>query len=910
MRNVNSSPKIWLMLALAIFFSKTEARGEINVTRVMAEMLENPVGIDAAQPRLSWQIESDAKCVVQKSYRILVASSEGALKAGKADLWDSGPIVSDRQNYISYGGKALQSREKCYWKVLVKTNKGKAWSSTESWQTGLLLPSDWQAAWIGHDYSDDLLKGNTRLRARYLRKDFNLGNAIEKATLYISGLGLYEAYLNGHRIGTQELSPGPTDYNVSVKYNTFDVTSLLQSGQNAIGVILGNGRYVAMRNPGTRHFGTPKLIAQLEISLKNGQTVTVNSDNTWKISNQGPTGWNSGFDGEQYDARMEMAGWNQPGFDDSRWQQAEKVTAPKGLLNAQMNPSITVMDKIKPVSIKETEPNVYILDMGQNMVGRLRSTFHNGQPGQEVKLHFVETLKADGSIYTANLRTAETTDTYVMKGDNSETWAPSFTYHGFRFVEIRGLKSQPSTEDFLGEVLYDEMATTGSIETSNSVFNQVYKNAYWGIRGNYRGMPTDCPQRDERMGWTGDRAAGALGECYIFDNHLLYAKWMDDIGNDQRADGALSDVNPIYWGVYSDNMTWPGAWLTISGMLYDQYGDAQPIKKHYLGMKRWMDHMKDKYMKDFILTKDTYGDWCMPPEKLELIHSKDSSRITKGALISTSYYYMLAQKMQQFAEIAGHKEDVDYWQTLAVQIRDAFNNKFLDKKKSCYGNNTVTANILPLRFGMTPLQHRADIVKNIVDKTTGEFQSHVSTGLIGIQQLMRGLSDYGQSDLAFTIASNTTYPSWGYMAKNGATTIWELWNGNTADPAMNSGNHVMLLGDLIIWTYEYLGGIAQEKGSAGFKQIMLKPRPASQLSYVNAAYQSIYGKIVSNWKKNGNKMQWSFRIPCNTSATVYLPAKEANEKIAKHAGGKYVKDLDGYKIFTFSSGNYSLEYEQ
>lgn len=884
----------------------------VSVQKPTVEMLQNPVGLDIPSPRFAWQIASAKNGIVQKAYEILVATSPELLTPGKADLWDSHLVNSDHQNYITYGGRPLQSRQRCYWKVLVKTNAGKVWSEPQFWQNGFFHASDWKAQWIGREYADDNIKdSHTQVKARYLRKEFNVNEPIKNATLYISGLGLYVAKLNGQRIGKQEMAPGPTDYNFSVKYNTFDVTSLLKNGGNAIGVMLGNGRFTTMRPEHILHYGTPRLLLQLEITLQSGKTVEICSDPSWQITNQGPTGTNNEFDGEKYDARQEMPGWDQTGFQaDARWQSAQAVEAPKGRINAQTNPNITVMERIHPVSIKELEPNVFIIDMGQNMVGRLRASFHNLQKGQMVKMHFAETLQKDGNLYTANLRTANTSDYYYAKGENTETWAPSFTYHGFRFVKVRGLQYKPTLDDFVGEVLYDEMATTGSMETSDEVFNQIYKNAYWGIRGNYRGMPTDCPQRDERMGWTGDRGVGCLGECYIFNNHQLYSKWMDDIADDQKPSGSISDVNPIYWQVYSDNMTWPCVWITASEMLYHQFGDLQPIRKHYTGMKRWMDYMKNKYMKDYIVTKDTYGDWCMPPEKLELIHSKDPSRITNGSLLSTTFYYFLAQKMAKFAVLVGHQEDVSYWNDLADKVRDAFNTKFLNTSKGYYSNNTVTANILPLRFGMTPLQFRAQIFKNIFDKTTGEFNSHISCGLIGVQQLMRGLSDYGQADLAFQIATNTTYPSWGYMAKQGATTIWELWNGNTADPAMNSGNHVMLLGDLIIWAYEYLGGITQEDQSIAFKQIRLQPRPASQLNYVNADYESIYGTIKSHWKKpSENHLNWEFQIPCNTSACVYVPATDAAQKAAKKAGGKLQqKTDDNQAVYLFPSGNYTINY--
>jgi alpha-L-rhamnosidase len=905
-----------LKVCLLAFFvlAVQAAMAGIKVTGAKVEMLTNPVGIDCAVPRFSWEIVSSQKNVMQTGYRILVASSEGALKKNVGDVWDSGEKTSDVSNYIDFAGAPMVSQKRYFWKVQVKTNRGTSWSAPAFWQMGLLHSSDWTARWIGRNDPSDVLKDHSKVRARYLRKDFSTDGAVKKATLYISGLGLYEAYINGQRIGKQELAPGPTDYNFSVKYNTFDVTSQVKQGRNAIGVILGNGRFTTMRGGSILHFGMPQLLAQLEITLANGQKEVIVSDPTWKITVDGPIGNNNEYDGEAYDARKEMPGWNESGFNDASWQQAEEVAAPKGKLNAQMNPNIMIMDQVKPVSIKELKPGVYVMDMGQNMVGWLRMKV-KGAKGDELKLHFAETLQKDGSLYTANLRSAETTDTYILKGEGTEVWEPSFTYHGFRYVEMTGFKTKPSLADIEGEVLYDEMATTGKLETSNAVFNQVYKNSYWGIRGNYRGMPTDCPQRDERMGWLGDRGVGCLGESYIFNNHLLYAKWLDDIEDDQKPDGEISDVSPIYWGVYADDVTWPAVWFTGANMLYDQFGDKNPIIRHYPAMVRWMNHIKNDISKDYIVQKDQYGDWCMPPESPELIHSKDPARITDGKLLSTSFYYMLCGLMSKFAALSGHTDDVAMWNDLAAKTKEAFNQNFFHADKECYSNNTVTANILPLRFGMVPEQYRAGVFRNIVDKTTGEFKSHVSAGLIGVQQLMRGLTDNGRGDLAWTIVTNKTYPSWGYMADHGATTIWELWNGDTADPSMNSGNHVMLLGDLVVWAYSYLGGIAQNEGSVAFKQIKLKPYPVNGLNFVNAGYRSVYGEIESHWQKQGGKFLWDFAIPCNTTAQVYIPVKngqldDASRLAVEKQQGRF-QQMDGdYAVFSFGSGHYHVAVNQ
>jgi alpha-L-rhamnosidase len=554
---------------------------------------------------------------------------------------------------------------------------------------------------------------------------------------------------------------------------------------------------------------------------------------------------------------------------------------PMSLLTPQPNPNIKAQEYLMPVALFP-KGDKWILDMGQNMVGVLEVIARQPHSGDTIVLRFSETLNADSTLYVDNLRDAEVTDRFIIH-DNGEKshvyalgWRPQFTYHGFRYVEITGLRVEPKIEDFTGVVLYDEMSMTGNFETSDEIVNAVYRNATWGVRGNYRSMPTDCPQRDERMGWTGDRTTGCYGESFIFDNHRLYAKWLQDLEDCQLENGSLSDVAPAYWRNYTDNMTWPGAFITVADMLYTRFGDFRPIQQHYDAMRLWMLHMKKYYLKDGILIRDTYGDWCVPPESPELIHTRDTNRMTWPANLSTPFYCYLAGKMAYFADLLGRGNDADFFRNEISTVTAAYNAKYLDVATGRYDHNTVTANILPLAFGMVPKGLEEKVFANIIDKTVNEFDGHVSTGVVGIQQLMRTLTEYGRGDLALKLATNDTYPSWGYMVCNGATTIWELWNGNTADPAMNSGNHVMLLGDLVIWEYEYLGGIRALE--PGYSKIQLKPYPIEGLDYVNCSYQSVSGLIQSNWHRKGKHFEWDILIPANTTAEVWLPTTKGYEK--------------------------------
>ena len=909
----------FIATAILLYSCNSDVNVSIVNPNVEQQFHEQPLA--TSLPRFSWNYGTDRRSdeekqtteseVRQQNFRIIVATTAENAKKGIGDLWDSGVVPSSQMLYIPYEGVELKSRDKAYWKVITTVTakggkKAKLASDVKSFEISLLNQEDWQAKWIGHEFEDDVLVGKTRLAARYLRKEFALQGEVSEARLYVSGMGVYSAYLNGREIAPEELlKPTLSWYSKRVYFNTYDVTEMLQQGDNAVGIILEGGRYTSLRynaaNPnwdGTDHvfgFGTPRLLLQLEVTYKDGQKETIVSDETWKITNRGPIRTANEWDGETYDENFDLGNWNQAEYDDSAWLQAELVDAPEGQLSAQPNPNITVMEKLKPVSLFQKADKWY-LDMGQNIVGFIDMKVRGHQPGDVITLRFAELLTPDSLLYTANLRSSENTDHYIVANNsqlstlNSQLeWHPMFVYHGFRYVEISGLREQPALDDFEGWVIYDEMPVTGSFETSNEIINAVYHNATWGIRGNYRSMPTDCPQRDERLGWTGDRTTGNYGESYIFNNHQLYAKWLTDGDDSQQENGSLANVIPPYWRGYTDNMTWPGAMVTVTDMLYTRFGDIEPIRQHYAAWKKWMLHMRNDYMRAGLMPRDTYGDWCMPPESLELIHSNDATRITDATVISTPFYCYLCGKMAKFAEILGFAEDVAFFQQEITTSTIAFNDKYFNRVAGVYANNTVTANILPLWFGMVPKGLEDKVMESIVDKTMNECGGHVSTGVIGIQQLMRCLTEYGHGDLAFKIASNDTYPSWGYMYRSGATTIWELWNGNTADPAMNSGNHVMLLGDLILWEYEYLGGIRAL--APGYSKIQLKPYPIEGLDFVNCSYNSVSGRIESHWKREGNRFEWDIVIPANTTAEVCLPT------------------ANGYEVKTYGSGKYHLSSE-
>jgi len=648
------------LVVFVVFTVNVWAGNGAAVQNLRCEYFANPVGIDASRPRFSWKIESGQRGWKQSAYQILVASCPDKLEAGKGDLWNTKKVKSDENIQIEYAGKRLKSYMKCYWKVRVWDRQGNvsAWSEVANFSMGILAKKQWKAKWIGLD-CDKPKEENTKLTARYLRREFKLKEKIKRATAYICGLGWFELYVNGEKIGDHVTDPGLTTYTKRALYTSFDVTEQLKSGGNAVGVILGNGRYYAPRKSvpfsSTLHFGPPKLLLQMRIEYENGKTETVISNGKWKVTDAGPVRTNNEYDGEAYDGRMEMVGWAQSDFDDSGWRKVNYLNEPGGVLAAQMVEPMRVTETLKPVKVTELFDGVYIYDMGQNMVGWARLKV-SGAAGTKVSMRYAESLDSDGGLYIDNLRGAKVTDTYILKGDGEELWEPRFTSHGFRFVEVTGFPGKPDIDSIAGRVVHTDMEKTGEFSCSNELINRIHKNAVWTARGNYRSIPTDCPQRAERQGWLGDPAARSRGESYDYSVVGLYAKWLDDIKDVQKENGQLPNIAPIFYSLYKSNVTWPSAYVIIPGWIYEQYGDKRVIEKHYPAMKKWMEFLR-QYEHDRTMPLDMFGDWCVPPASLKLVHTKDASKRTPAAVLGTTYYYLDLKLMARYARIIGKKDE-------------------------------------------------------------------------------------------------------------------------------------------------------------------------------------------------------------------------------------------------------------
>ena len=887
----------FVLLPMMVAGKQKVTKPDVSVSWLRVENMEQPLAIDTNEPRFSWLIKSEKQDVRQTAYQLIISDDKG-------EVWNSGKVNSDQQLWVRYGGQQLKSATQYSWKVKVWTNIGESeWSNEERFGIGLLKESQWSGRWIG---IERLLPGeerglHTKLAARYLRKEFELDKPVKRAIAYVAGIGLHELHVNGLAYNRYVMQPMPTDYRKTILYNTYDITESLKANngqqkaqKHCVGIVLGNGRLFPMRQTKPYKiptFGFPKCRINILITFEDGTTKRISTDEKWRLTANGPIRSNNEYDGEIYDARQELTGWDMPGYNDKSWFMAERTELPTGTLRAQMAPGMVM----EPLTSRPSSLTSNIYDFHQNMAGWIAFT-PTGKPGDTIRVKYAEKLKEDGTLYLDNFRDAQSEDIYICgsgldgKTSQNNEWHPVFSYHGFRYAQITG-----PVEDVHAYTVSDEMQTTGRFECSDATLNQVMKNAWWGIYSNYKGMPVDCPQRNERQPWLGDRTMGSLGESYVFNNERLYTKWMRDICESQREDGVFCDVAPAFWNYYNDDVTWPAALPFGCDMLWRQYGNREAIDKSYPYIKRWLNHLLEDYLTDGIITTDKYGDWCVPPEKLELIHSQDPTRKTDGSLISTAYVIRVMQLLEQWGCEATH------WQPIREQMTKDFNRHFLTVKEGTslrpghvlypdsifYGNiatpysdqrseNTATANLLALSFGIVPEQYRQEVAKNVVENIIIKNNAHVPCGVIGISWLLRGLSDNGFSDVAYMIATQKSYPSWGYMAENGATTIWELWNGDKASPKMNSGNHVMLLGDLVTWCYQYLGGIrpttVPDVSASGYKHFRLQPAfDIPDCSYANVSFDSPYGTITSNWKKTLQHVEWDVQVPCNTTADVCLP---------------------------------------
>ncbi len=883
--------------------------GNTWIQELVCEYHTNPVGIDVQKPRLSWKIFSDKEKVLQSAYEIRVADSPSNLNRKNRLIWESGKVNSNQSVNVEYQGPELESMQRVYWQVRIWDNQNKAtkWSEPAYWETGILNPELWTASWITMENEKEM-EGSKP--SHFLRKVFSAPKKIESARIYVSALGLYELYLNGEKIGDELFTPGWTSYNKRIQYQTYDVTSMLQP-QNSLGAILGDGWYrgnIGFRNQNNYYGDKIALIAQLHITYSDGSAETIGTDETWKATT-GPIIFSDIYNGETYDARLEMPGWATASFNDSNWGTVTKLNHPKNTLIAPQGVPVKAVEEISPIEIITTPNGETVFDMGQNMVGWVRLKV-KGSRGDAVTLKFAEVLDKDGNFYIENLRAAKATDVYILKGDGEEIYKPRFTFHGFRFVKIEDFPGTPQLDDITGVVIYSDMEPTGTFACSDPLINQLQHNIQWGQKGNFLDVPTDCPQRDERLGWTGDAQVFAPTAAFNFDVAAFYTKWMKDVAADQAPDGKVNHVVPDVLNGAAGSTAWADAAIIVPWQTYLAYGDKRILEVQYPSMKAWVEYMKNRAGDDYLWIGDThFGDWLA----FATTRSDYPGATTEKDLIATAYYAHSSKLLAEIAKILGNTGDAEKYSTLSENVKNAFINEFVTPAGRLV-SHTQTAYSLALAFNLLP----ENLVPKAAEYLAGDVDKfkHLTTGFVGTPLLCKTLSDHGYEDLAFMLLNRKEYPSWLYPVTQGATTIWERWDGQKPDgtfqnAGMNSFNHYAY-GAIGEWLYNYVAGIQIDPENPGYKHFFLSPHPGGGLTHAKAVYKSMYGEIKSAWKIEGDQMIYDVTIPANTTATITLPSASLNEVLRNDAPLKSVSDNfhqnEGSVTLRLGSGKYRFSY--
>ncbi len=841
------------------------------------EYAENPLGIDAERPRFSWTVRSDRRAQIQKAYRILVASSLADLAADRGDKWDSGKISSSQTFHIEYEGKPLRSGECCYWKVCCWDGNDLcgSYSPTAAFTMGLLDERDWQGIWIGagEGKSEGEIKGEA-LAAPLFRKSFELDGPVKRAALYICGLGYYELYVNGLKVGDHVLDPNWTHYDTrsmegllypfedrmsqTVLYVAYDVTDMLQAGGNVLGVMLGNGWYNQRERTveGRMSYSTPKFLLQLNIELADGRQLHLSSDRSWKYAG-GPILFNNIYYGEVYDAREEQVGWHANGFDDRNWAHAEWAAAPTGRLKAQISTPDKIMGEIRPVRISEPCPHVYVVDLGQNISGWARLAV-KGESGRKVTLRFAEELDERGML---DYRSAGGTDqiqsdVYILKGEGEERYEPRFTWHGFRYIEVTGYPDRLGPDHIRGVLVHAAVERAGSFECSDPLINQIQacyvRSQLTNLHG---GVPSDCPHR-ERLGYTGDAQITAEAAMFNLDMAAFYTKWMQDLADAQNKEtGFVPHTAPFYGG--GGGPGWGSAIIILPWFMYVHYGDKRILERHYGAMSHWMEYLSTRTDGNGILVREEpgswcLGDWCAP------------GQLPSESLVNTFYYGYVSRMMERISLTLGRPEQAERYKALSDAIGSAFNRTFLNEDLALYATGEGGSAVFPLALGIVPEALSGKVLTSLVDMLTVKLGGHLDTGIFGTKFLFDVLADYGYGEIAYELLQAPDYPGYENMIGQGATTLWENWNGE------GSRNHPMF-GSISGWFYRVLAGIRPDPAGAGFRKMTIKPHFLGGLTEVRAEMQAMPGKVAVHWIRRLGATKLTIEIPANTRAVVDLP---------------------------------------
>jgi alpha-L-rhamnosidase len=855
-----------LLLVFVLLICGPVPAQTLKVTNPLCEYQSNPLGLDVTAPRFSWQLSSPKTNVMQTAYEIRVALDQASLT--KNPVWQSGRVESDQSLYVPYRGPALKSRQRYYWQVRTWDNQKNAssWSEVRYWETGLLTASDWTAQWIRSGFAEDTVNGPVPM----LRKSFDLKKDIQSARAYITAKGLYEAHLNGKRIGNGYLTPGWTSYKNRIQYQVYDVTPIITRGNNTIGALLGNGWFrgpLAWEKNNGIYGDKTALLFQLEVTYTDGSKEIVVSDGSWKTS-LGPVRSSEIYHGEVYDAQREKQGWMQNGFNDSGWKTVEVAQDPKDNLIATYGPLITKHETFKPVKILKTPKGELVADFGQNLVGLLQIKV-KGKAGDKITIHHAEVLDKDGNFYLDNMRAARQEIVYTCKGGSDETYEPHLTFMGFRYVRIQGFPGELKPENLVATALYSDMAPTGTFSCSHPLINQLQHNIEWGQKGNFLDVPTDCPQRDERLGWTGDAQVFSRTAAYNMNVASFFTKWLKDIAADQREDGAVPFVIPNVLGKDAvASAGWADAATIIPWNMYRAYGDIRFLENQYESMKKWTGYM-EKNSKDHLWnTGFHFGDWLF---YRPFDDNDGRSAVTDKYLIAQAFFIHSTQLMINTAKALGKDEDEKRYSILLNDLKNAFIKEYLTPNGRLV-SSTQTAYVLALNFDILPDDLRAQAAAKLTENVKS-YGNHLTTGFLGTPYLCHVLTRFGYTDVAYALLLQETYPSWLYPVKMGATTIWERWDGIKPDgtfqtPGMNSFNHYAYgaIGD---WMYRTITGL--QEAAPGYKKILIAPQPGGTLTHATAELQTPYGLAKSSWKLENGLIKMDMVVPHNTTAEIILP---------------------------------------
>jgi alpha-L-rhamnosidase len=912
------------------------------VQDLRCEYQDNPLGIDVAQPRLSWKLVSEQRGVTQSAYQIQVTDTSDV-------LWETGKVLSHQSIHVPYDGSVLRSGQRCTWHVRVwdGNDQPSAWSEPAWWEMGLLHPSDWQADWIEPGWLED---PNTQQPCPYLRTTFSVDGPVSSARAYITSHGLYELFLNGQRVGDAYFTPGYTSYNRQLQYQTYDITALLQEDENAIGVILGDGWYrgksgvFSQRNTYGERLA---LLAQLHIRYADGHEQLILSDEGWKATT-GPILSSDLKEGEVYDARLEMPDWNKPGFDASKWQAMSTASDRKDHLVATNGPMVRPHEEIRPIALLRTPNGEMVVDMGQNFAGVVRFSV-KGPAGTTVRLQHGETLDEHGNFTIANLQLAwESTQQevrYILKGDVEEVYTPHFTFHGFSYVKVEGFPNMPRSEQFTGIALYSDLPETGTFECSDQLINQLHQNILWSQKSNFLEIPTDCPTR-ERSGWTGDIQIFARTGSFLMQTAGFLSKWLKDLAMEQTANGQVANIVPNLqrarpgkaargiMGAVEGSAGWGDASVIVPWTLYRCYGDQRVLEQQYASMKAWVEYMRKQAKKQPWIRrinpiswrnqdKRTYqpyiwdigfhfGEWLEPDESFgpKLAIGMLKRMIFSAPLVATAYFANSTRLLAQTARVLGKDDDAREYEALHRRIKEAYSAMFIHQDGRIRPEKQASY-VRALAFDLVPPILKRAAVNQLV-RLIKESDYHLSTGFLSTPFLCHVLSENGQLDVAYALLQQDTIPSWLYEVKKGATTIWEAWDGIGEDGKPKGSLNHYSKGAVGSWLYQVVAGI--EPGTPGYKHTRFRPHPGGCLTTASARYHSLYGKIATNWQIRDRRFTLTITVPANTTATVYLPGAEARQVTE---GGQVVETAEGIiqvsqeeeaTVIEVGSGTYAFAY--